>query len=208
MSDKFSSVEELTEALIGFVHHLASRYCNPNVVMFEYDELVGELFLELVKGWNYYNPKDLPKEQMLALVRRMLDNRIAELRHKHYGTHRGIALSNLSIDADTEGSGLVEEELEDKTTSGPEDITVSNARVSEVYERLTDASRMVFEAVIKGSSQRLSALVKLSSIRACAVSNGRITIKPWIVADALLVDEESVKKSFREIRQVYAEVCK
>ena len=80
------SFEEVYEALERFVHHLALQKANGAVLM-DRDELTGELFEEMVKGYNHYG--HLPKGQLLAVIRKMMDNRIAELTYKYYLTHRG-----------------------------------------------------------------------------------------------------------------------
>lgn len=216
--DKFSYTEEdIYEAMIKFVYHLARRYANEDL-MFQMDELVGELMLELVKGVKYYSSKSLSMEQMKAVLRRMLDNRISELRHRHYGTHRIHAKFTLSLEIDLyddDDGGMVEpvgvlfqERVTDSDLApDPASVFSSLERVNATRALLSEEAARVFDACIFGDD-RLAMFMWLSSVRASSVrKNGIVSLKPWIVADALMMSELEVKKAFSQIRRAYDEVA-
>ncbi len=175
--------------------------------------------LELAKGLKYYN--NLPSEQLLAVLKRMMDNRISELRFRYYVSGRRVPINmtvSLDFGSDEErdgrgvvgfsnGSGGISHEIVSKEASTPEELVESMERVLEVRRQLSDLSQMVFDAVVFGNSQ-LSDIMFLTAVRAAAVfKNKTIKIKPQNVADALLMDEHDVRRAFKEIQLVYAEVC-
>src|SRR3990167_8635608 len=87
MVDKFSDSDdklcsEVYDDLVKFVKWLASSNHDDSNIMMDYDEIVGELMLELVKGVAHY--KHLERKKLLAVIKRMMDNRISELRYKYY----------------------------------------------------------------------------------------------------------------------------
>jgi hypothetical protein len=98
MERTIQSPEELFEELRRYVRWLSSRKSRANNVLMMQDELEGELSLELFKGWLYYNDKGLSDGELLAVVRRMLDNRISELMRMYYRTSRLASSSNESLD--------------------------------------------------------------------------------------------------------------
>ena len=102
MTEEFE--QEVYVELEKFVHFLASKNANPNNVMMEYDEIVSELMLEMVKGLRAY--KDLPKGQLKAVIRRMMDNRVSELRYRFYVTHRVAENTSISIDLEVSVSNV------------------------------------------------------------------------------------------------------
>ena len=89
---KFSNIESdqsdegVYKALYKFVLKVCWEKGDPNNIMMDGDELFGELLEEIAKGLKHY--ADLPYNQKLAVIRSMLDNRVAELRYKYYVTHR------------------------------------------------------------------------------------------------------------------------
>lgn len=220
---KFSVVEdtgmEVYDKLEKFIWYLAYTNQDPDNIMMEVDEIVGELMLELAKGLKYYD--GLPSEQLLAVLRRMMDNRISELRFRYYVSGRRIPV-NMTVSLDigdsderdgrgvvgfSNGNGGISHELVSKNDSSPESLVESMERVLEVRHKLTDVSQMVFDAVVFGNNQ-LSEIMFLSAVRAAAVfKNKSIKIKPQHIADALLMDEKDVRRAFKEIQFAYAEVC-
>lgn len=206
--NKFSIIEAYT-SLEPFIKYLANRHCNDDL-MFSYDELFGELQLELVKGFEYYytSGKITKIDQLYAVLRKMMDNRIAELRYRHYVTHRGKSKLNISIDVqlsiETDDTDAWES-IEDPNAPDPELMAMSVDRVDSVTERLSLPAQKVLNMLLDGSS-RLDMLVYLMTFR--AVSNHRFPkFRPALVANAMLTDTKSVEKAFKEIKKVYAEVC-
>lgn len=210
---KFSEVEIIAQ-MEGFVKHLAGRVASDTGdVLFTFDELVGELNEELVKGIRYYEKKGLAfdsdgTEQLKALLRRMMDNRIAELRHKYYGTHRVHAKFNISIEMELDiyEDGSLEETIPDESSPSPEDILLSLDRVNRTRAKLSPMAKTVFDACLKGNV-RLDQLMLLSAIRAKTVGSKPKVARPAIVADALMEDERLVRRMFKEISNAYQEVC-
>ena len=211
---KFSNVEEWHTEMIKFVHYLAGR--NPGLAV-EYDDIVGELMLELVKGVQSY--PELPHEQLKAVLRRMMDNRISELKYRFHVTHRKQALFDISLsldisirDAKKLGAGHCEGEgaipVEELIAGGddPAEIFESKERVRAVRKQLSPISKSVFDSLILGNSM-LAQVVWLSSMRASVVFGSRaVKVRPWHIADALHMDEKEVKIALKDIKRAYQEV--
>jgi hypothetical protein len=179
----------------------------------DHDEIVGELYMELVKGYQYYS--HLPEGQLLAVLRRMMDNRVAELTYKYYKTHRKAAIGSLSISKqdDNESEGYLNyNNFRYVSTDGSEmmdpAITLESLdRVASTYDALSDEARQVLSAILDGDAM-LGEQLALSGIRASFVfKRGTVKLKPFHVAKALAMDEDIVKKNFKEIKKAYAEVC-
>lgn len=205
--------EEVLERISKFVSWLAGRSVR-DVPLMDYDEMRSELYFEVVKGMRYYANK--PMNELLALLRRMCDNRVSELKYKYTITHRKAAITALSIsvvdiDPDEESrrggrSSIGHRWVMDNAVELDAEIN-SATRVSETRCRLTPISRKIFDAVIYGHPNMATQLM-LAGTRAGHVykSGGSVRVKPRHVAEALAMDENVVKLSFKEIRQVYAEV--
>jgi len=202
---KFSMVEDERNQtyvrLVKFVYWLAGNNTNPDNVLMDFDEIVGELLLELAKGLKVYG--DLPDEELDAVIRRMMDNRISELRYKYYCTHRKIGLS-LTVSTD-DGDEWIECADDGIDT---DEIAASRHRVQFTREKLSPIAKRVFDALIYGS-ERLSKQLKLSNVRANSVyKNHKVRVRPHHVADALLISEDQVVESYNEIRESYQEACR
>lgn len=212
--------EEVLEHITKFASWLAGQSVR-DVPLMDYDEIRAELNLEIVKGIQHYDGK--PMNELLALLRRMCDNRISELKYRYTITHRKAAIIALPISVvDIDGGPEEERAGGVGGYSGKSSIgyrwVIDNAveldaeidsttRVSETRRRLSPFSKKVFDAVIYGHPNMATQLL-LSGTRAGYVykSGGSIRPKPRHVAEALAVDEAIVKIAFKEIRQVYAEV--
>ncbi len=216
--DKFSSVEEWYVELERFIHYLAGR--NGGLAV-EYDDIVGELMVELVKGVQAY--PDLPHDQLKAVLKRMFDNRISELKYRYHITHRKHALFNISLDIEVSvntnhnvlGKGVLHNSpdpdsvpLSEIITGGddPAAIYASKERVLEVRNMLSSSAKRVFDSLIRGNNM-LAMIIWLSSVRSSYVFGSRsVKIRPWHIADALGMDEKEVKIALRDIKKVYKEV--
>jgi hypothetical protein len=171
--------------------------------MMAYDELLGDLTEELLKGLAYY--ADKPDNELEAAVRQVLLNRIGELKHKHYNTHRKAQNHSLSLDAELDGDLTVGESVEDDT-SRPERILDSRDRVINTRNKLSSQAREVFDAVIFGDD-RLNVQIQMGIMRSNAIfKEPKIYLKSWQIADALNFTDQEVKVAFREIQRAYAEV--
>jgi len=212
--DKFSDIEEWHTEMVKFVHYLAGR--NPGLAV-EYDDIVGELMLELVKGVQAY--PHLPREQLKAVLRRMMDNRISELKYRYHITHRKQALFDISLSLDVsihdakrigcsvgDGDGAIPMEEIIAGGDDPAEIYDSKERVMGVRNQLSPISKSVFDSLISGNNM-LAMLVWLSSIRASAVFGSRaVKVRSWHIADALHMDEKEVKIALKDIKRAYREV--
>lgn len=215
--DKFSSVESTVDDWVvemeKFVHFLAGRNIGMAV---EYDDMVQELMLELVKGVQAY--PNLPHDQLAAVLRRMMDNRVSELRYRYHVTHRKYAeydislsievstrdvkkLTGFSKQSDAESAVPMEELI-----SGGEDparVYDSKERVLSIRSELTPIAKKVFDSLISGNNM-LAMIVWLSAMRSSVVSGHRtVRVRPWHIADALHMDEKEVKEALKEIKRVY-----
>lgn len=208
--DSKFSLSEAYEQLEPFMIYLAGRYCNDDI-MFNFDELFGELQLELVKGFQHYyeTGKITDLDQLFAVLRKMMDNRIAELRYKHYSTHRGLAKLNISIDLqlslETDEADMVEV-IPDINTPDPEQMALSKDRLVQVWNKLSPKAQQVMNIVVNGS-QRLDMLLQLLALRSIG-SNKIVKLRPAIVANALMENTKSVEKAFKEIKNAYEEICR
>lgn len=95
--DEIGTVEELHARLDKFIKWLAYRRASGHILM-QADELEGYMYEELVHGWQYYGKRGLSTGALLAVVRRMLDNRIGELVHRFYKTHRSVEATMMNLD--------------------------------------------------------------------------------------------------------------
>lgn len=201
---KFSIGERIEQTyvrLVKLAYWMAGNNANQNNVMMSFDEIVGELLLEIVKGVKHY--EDLPDNELDAVIRKMMDNRISELKYRYYKTHRKDELS-LTVSLSDGDEWLNEIEGDESV----DDIISSKHRVQETRTKLSDIAKEVFDALIFGN-KRLSDMLKLSNMRGKAVyKNHKMRIKPYHVADALMISEAQVVKSYKEIRDAYQEVCR
>ena len=201
------SIEVIYQELIGFVYHMAKRFCSDDYMNFE--DIVGELNLELVKGYQYYSGKILDLEQFKAVLRQMIAFRIGELRHKQFGTHRIKARMNISIELDIIGDDDgrdLSDIIPDRYCGQPEDLCQSSELVEAVKCRISPIAQRVMDAVCSGNGN-LAMLVFLSTVRACSGKPGAHSkIKPWMLAEVLSVSEPEVRKAFTEIRNALESV--
>ena len=200
--------DELYEKLEQFVHYLGHTKANGAALM-DHDEISGELFEEMVKGYARYS--HLPEEELLAVVKRMFDNRISELTYKYYVTHRKAALNPANMPTDNNEEDQWRNGFSITWQSCAEfdldELIESKDRVRATYEALSPDAQVVFRAVIHDNPQIARQLL-LSGLRASYVyDNGKVrVIKPWQVAESLIMKEKDVRKAFGEIKRVYAEV--
>jgi len=189
---KFSTIED---EMMGFAQYLAARNAG-EVVLMEQDELVGEMCEEIVKGLRYYADKDLTDDQLKAVLRKMMDNRIAELRYRHYVTHRAALIGAASL-CDDDAEFITSDDIT------PDQAYASMEYVDGVRAALSDTAAKVFDALVHGTSEKLGVLVWLSCVRANTVhANSKAVLKYWHVAQALDMDERTVRDAFNEIRAV------
>jgi hypothetical protein len=198
MEKQLAESREFTEEMImkdleKFVFFLAHKNDDPDVIGMEFDDLVQELHLELVKGYKYYEDRNFKRGQFASVLRSILDNRIGELRHKYYGTYRKSFISQISLDVDIEIVGKLTYHKEN-----PVSICDSSDRVSMTRALLSDISKEIFDAVIIKDSEILVSMHEMNADR---------RLKYGKVAGVLGMSEKVIKSAFLEIRNAYMEVC-
>ena len=205
---KFSTVgkpQQVYEELKKFVMWLAWNNCDPDNVMLEYDEIVSELLEELSKGLKAYG--HLSVDQLKAVVRKMMDNRIYELRYRYTKTHRVLGKMSVSLDisyGDSDSDALYELVSSDDS---PEVLSESWDRVMSTRDLLSEKAKKVFDAIVFGNDRLIMSL-SVSSMRANAIyRNPKIRIKSHHLADALCMPERQIRSAMREISKVYQGVC-
>jgi len=211
------TIDEIVVELQDFIYYLAHKHTSEDTIMLDFDELVGELSLELVKGFNYYKAKDMTDGQMLAVIRRILDNRIGELIYKHFKTHRlagnnYLPLSEFDEMSDSESAlkfnvsqMYIQAHIDAAPT--PEALVESSQRVDALYAELSPTAASVLDAILQGNDL-LALNVQLSIDRAANIFKSATTnLQPWHVSDSLGMDESEVRAAFKEIRMKYAKVC-
>ena len=90
-----SNFQERYNTIARFVVYLAGLNGNPEVIGMEFDDLVSELNLEIVKCDKAY--QNLPTEQYKAVMRKVCDFRISELKYRYYKTRRRLGNVNLLV---------------------------------------------------------------------------------------------------------------
>jgi hypothetical protein len=218
---KFSELENseaVYDEIAKFIRYLASRYAGSYQILMEYDELIAELNLEFVKGIQAYGNR--PMGELKAILRRMMDNRIAELRYRYYRTHRRAEVEIISLEMEVGGGDVshISQLVQTNTDEGTpvEELIEGNPDSSYLYDSkervaatralLSPNTVKVFDAIVYGNKQ-LAAVMHLSCQRSAVIfKSANVKLKPWHVADALCMEEREVKAAFREIKQAYAEV--
>lgn len=195
-ANKFNTVYASIEKLL---YHIAHGLENSEVFLLDFDEIVGELSLEVVKICQRY--ADKPVNELVALVKVAISNRVGELRYKHYVTSRKHARVDISIDLDETWDMIP------STGDNPEGLYASKQRVIETRARLSLPAQKVFDALIYGD-ERFSWLTWMACVRAGEQGKqyAKPVIRPYIVADALDMKERDVKQAMKEIQTVYMEV--
>jgi hypothetical protein len=199
--DKFIIIgDESDDAVVSSLTRLAMKHAydneNPSNPMMFADEILCELFEEMAKGLKHY--KDLPYSQKLAVIRRMMDNRISELRYKYYLTYRGESKHDVSIENDNQEVAVcASKEL------SPEDRLILKDNYQELYDSVSDGAREVLDCVMRDSNPRFLEIMKLHAIR----NEGRSQrIRPHMIADALLISEEEARRRIAEIKLAYRRI--
>lgn len=190
-----------------FVWWLAHRSAS-GVWLMDAEEIAGELFLEIAKGLQMYS--DRGDEELLAILRKMCDNRIFELKAMHYGTHRRLKVTmEISLEA-------IDEPDEDDFAAYPKDMIGddtsaslydSHLRVLQTRAALSEEAVVVFDAICF-DNQRMADQIKLTGMRASHIykGGGSVRVKPYHIAEALGMPESTVRKAWREIRDQYRKV--
>ena len=201
--------DNIYKKLNKLIHYLAYSYSiSTSEILMEYDEIVGELYIELWKGYKYYTAKELEGNKLVAVLNVMLNNRIKELQYRYFVTHRKYAQTNLSLDFtfddvdNNEYQPVICNTLIDNVPQNPLDKLLADEKLECCREMLDDNVRDVFDAVVYGHEQ-LALLVWLSGLRAKKNfrNPGTVKMKPRHVAAALHISVKEAKKSLSIIRE-------
>jgi hypothetical protein len=205
LSQEASEDQVIYSKLIKFIWKLAWQYYPVDVLM-EPEEVASELLEELAKGLKTYAKMD-DGEPKLNVMKTILRNRVSELRHRYYGTHRKLGQGTKSIESDAACESLTSNE------PTPEHYLAamqhSMDRVMEVRSRLTNPVHVkVFDCLVLGQGdERLTNILLVHTQRQYAVfANPTIRIKPWMVSQALCITETEAQAAFTAIRKLYNEV--
>lgn len=217
--------QEVFDELDGFVKYLAGTRQRPDDVLMSADELMSELYEEMVKGFQTYG--HLPQGELIAVLKRMMDNRVAELVYRYFVTHRGEGVNARSLstqyDSDTEEDAATVRMHEQQAFSIEAEISVvigtrisidpsviyeSRDRVLRTRECLSRDAKKVFDVIME-SHPLLEQHIKLAGMRASFVYKGAGTVKvqDWQVADVLQLDVKKVRRLFTEIKETYEDIC-
>jgi hypothetical protein len=185
---------EYYDELVNFMHWLAHKHTDDNKALMNHDDIFGELQLEFVKSLNHYG--ELPRKEFINVTKRMFDNRIGELRHKYYGTHRGIPGIMASLD---------DSFLDDITSDDfcVEDFVESTNFVADIRSELRGIALKIFNMLIYGD-ERLTELLRLAGMRSSSVfsSRGTIRVKAWHIADVLTIPIAVVTTNLSNIERI------
>jgi DNA-directed RNA polymerase specialized sigma24 family protein len=189
------TLEQLCEHLRKYVLWLSYRR-QTNSVMLGQDDLADDLWEEVIKGWLYYKDKGLQDEQLLAVIRQMLDNRVGELVHRYHGTHR--EAGNTYVDLDDVQSV-------DLDALDPQDAVEQDQHVRQFLESLEPHEMEVVCAILYPDA-RMGQAVGLASIRRGFVfDNPAISVGPDLMSSVLHIDLKEVKRRWHIIRRKWRE---
>lgn len=185
---------ELYDGLVDFMHWLAWKNVDDNKALMNHEDIFGELQVEFVKSLRAYG--NLPTGEFMRVTKRMFDNRISELKHKYYGTHRGIPGIIASIDAT-----FFDEIISDGFVL--EDYIESKDFVEDVRNELCDGELEIFDMIVYGD-ERLTEMLRLVGMRSSFVysSRGTVRIKAWHIADVLSISVIEARRHLSTIEKV------
>lgn len=213
------TVEEVAEKLRKLIFHISHSKEIPEITLLDFDEIVGELSYEVVKTYRYYENRNKSDGELMLLIKRSVDNRMAELLKKYLYTHR--SLGNYPVDLD----GLTGDDYDDGDMSyydvsvrsatikavmhADDELIASRERVRDTLDRLSPVARHVLEEILSGNDL-IAMNVQLSVERAANVYKTRtakVSLQTWHVADSLGLDVAVVRDAFDEISNIYQEIC-
>lgn len=206
--------EDLYAQMEKYVWWLSNRTARkyPDASLMNEDDIAGELFLELWKGYVRYKSK--PMGQLQAIIRKMLDNRVSELVYRFYVTHRSVENAMMHLIPGSpdnpkpyrDGADEISEDVIPDFSSDPATLYASVERIRTVRSNLSEQDTEIFDAVLDGDP-RIMAQIELSMLRATTVykNGGSVKIKPHHVARALCIPERQVRESFNHVKNTFAE---
>lgn len=212
---KTYTIDDIIAELQRLVYYIAEHKSRQDNIMMDFDELVGELSEEIVKGYEHYKDKGLTQTEMIKVIKRMLSNRIGELVYKYYITHRNLGLNYLPVDELDEwvDDGVINYipsrvyvEMSLDATPTPQSVMESRERVEELMGSVSPNAQLVLQAILNGN-ELLSMNVLMSMQRASYVfKDVNVSLQPWHVAEGVGISDSEATAAFDEIRRVYASI--
>lgn len=192
--DEIKSVEDLHARLERYIRWLASVRATDHILLRQ-DELVGYLSEELVHGWLYYSKNGLSAGELLAVVRKMLDNRVSELMYRFYKTHR-MAEANIADldDVDNVSTGC-----------SLEDFLDSKDRCSRFYESLAEAEKRIVDVLLNFDNRVRQQIILRAYRRSFVFQSPVIKVGYRVVADALHMNRAETKRLWESICKKWRE---
>lgn len=186
--DEIKSVEDLYARLERYIRWLASVKATDHVLLRQ-DELAGYLYEELVHGWLYYSKNGLSAGELLAVIRKMLDNRVSELMYRFYKTHRCAESSIADLDdVDNVSTGCSLEGLMD-----------SKDRCSRFYESLTEAERHIVDALLNFDDRVRQQIILKAYRRSFVFQSCTVKVDYRVMADALHMEKGYARHLWKSI---------
>jgi len=197
--DGITSLEALYEHLNRYIKWLSYRNANASNVLLQADEIEGELLYEMVKGWVYYQHRGLNNDELLKVIKRMLANRIGELKYRFYHTHRHVELGMVDLDDLAE---LVADSGDSISS-----VTESKERVHAYFECLTPFEREIAVQLVQPDARVGQQLELMGHRKSFVHRQPTVTINPYVLARALHYGVEAIKTGWdsaeRKWRSMY-----
>lgn len=195
--------------LAGFVHWLANNYKVHGSWVMNFDDLVAEGYLTIVRLAQMYLTK--PYNEFLTIVRVAITNWYRTLRGKSFLTFRKFDHYLIDLDGldgrrrDWPGNGLVIGMTDDanRLGSNPAELFEMAEQVDAALSELSEFDRQVVDC-ITGGNERVALYIDLVRQRKHWVfDDPTITVTPHIVAMALCVDDQEILASYKRIKHIF-----
>jgi len=189
MSDDeyISTADQLYDRLTKYMWWMSHR-CATGHILMQVDELYAELCVELVAGWERYGPQDLPANELLAVVRTMLWNRIYELRQRFWSTHRCVEGGMLRLEDEVVGE------------DSPATLTDSALRVDKFISSLTAEELEMLKAIMF-PDYRVGQQIRLRAMRRSFVfETTTIKLDYRLMAEALHWPIDKAKRVWKQLK--------
>ena len=190
---------EVVVKLEKFVYFMANRSAIEDVIGMQVDDIIGELFEEIIKGIRYYSKKGLPDDQLMKILKTMCDHRVSELKYKYLVTSRKAVLNQLSMEDHAEMLSRPSD------SDNVEEVYESKDRVIRTRELLSEQAQQIFDAVIFSTDPKLTEILTDALRNKKGSCSERVHY--WQVSKALGINQRVVRASFEEIKEAYQTVC-
>ena len=180
--DKFTKVYDEVKKLITYL----AKNNNSDAIGMEFDDIVQELNIEVINMVKKYEDKEVA--ELVLICKRILYNRIAELKYKYYLTYRNPA-KYLALD--------------DITNFGDKDTY----KFSDIRDLLSEKAKEVYDEVFCEGA-RLNNIMMEVTIRAYEnYSNPNVHVKVRHISQAVNMKPVVVKSCLFEIKSIMEKEC-